>query len=302
MNEIIRDDEIDLRELFLVLWRRRALLILILFAALAVSLAVTFIPPREYTASAIISVSREDILTHSEMLKSTIIRNRLRPLAGNEMLEALSLTPLPQEKVPFIELRVRGADPLRVDKISDLWAVTYLDYLAEGRIKALEKSILSTQNNIISLKEEIKEQPEFITHRRAMGDESILMKMSENKDIWDTLKYNILITETPNPIVSDLRSDISSQRLRLKNLEESIERAELLRADLRALSARELAEMRVSAGGVQFESYAGLPRLVSRGLVKNIVLATALALFLGILLSFLAEFVSGALIDRVEKR
>ncbi len=287
----VESDEIDLRELFLVVWKRRGLILLLVIIISGLTAAFSLTRARLYTARARV-MAEEDIGTHRELLKSQAVMVRLEEKTGVDIFEDIEFDVERVQDTPILDLKVSSGDPETARSTADTWVNAYLRLTAERLIQEHNDDIKKLRDEIEGYERELAGQSETITLRKSITDEGVLMRLAEKEDIWDTLTGNIIIREEVNPIHNNLKSKVSGARTMINSLESGIRTLESFLESIGADDPETRRDIGMRVGDVRLASYSGRAEPEGRGAVRNTALALVLSLFIGILLAFFAEFIT----------
>jgi len=292
-KDVIKNDEVDLREVFMVLWNRKVFIILAVFVVTLLTAGLTVLTPPEYSSTAKIMVDGNEEM-HRDMLLSSQIMDRVKEKTGSGVKEETEFSVERVDNTSILNIITSGRRPEVLAEAADIWVNSYLIYKTERQISRNKEDLDVIKDEIEGYEEEIANHSPAITLSKSLVDDAVLMHFSEN-DIWEKIKDNVVVEQRINPVYRDLKNSIVKSRESKRALENRIKRLQEIHTLLKEADAREVLSAGIKIDDVQLNSYAGNPRRMSRNLARNIILALFGSFFAAVVLSFVLEFIKGAL-------
>ncbi|MGI9862082.1 Wzz/FepE/Etk N-terminal domain-containing protein [Moorella naiadis] len=127
------DDEIDLRELLLVLWRQRVLIAVVTLIAAVAAVLASLALPRVYRVEALIQMERLDNKQSVQSEGKEILESRALLTAALNQL-AVQADPLtfkatgqPVKDTDYLQFSLEGRDPAQLTKVADKIVALFID-------------------------------------------------------------------------------------------------------------------------------------------------------------------------------
>lgn len=242
-------EEISLREIIEVLWKGKAIIIVITITAILISGILSFfvISPKFEAKSLVRFQIDEEAYFNSvsETIQSDVTINKViklleldkRGYTINELRNAITVKPIQNSRV--IEIKVKGGDRTSITEIANLIA---FQIGARAEISDRSNEIITAQNELLKVNDRIHvanmelksaqdilaETPEKLVTTKSLSTEAFLQSIvaeSSNISSQDASALK-LVDEIINPVHTSLRQKISEIQLMLANLISSKENLE----------------------------------------------------------------------------
>lgn len=258
------DDEIDLREIFGVLIRRKTMIILVFLLSLVASAAISLMQPKTYQATAFVArpILGENLLSASRVIEHMTsdqnLANIMRKLDMKGSIGSFRNFVNVEEirSSGSLKIQAKAHSPQAAQRITERLVKNYLDFTSQ-RYKA-RKDLYEEKLN--TLKEhQARSQADVKTFEAMLQARASSQEVfSSDSVLKDIVLANVLSEHRPH--LARLKDQEISIRLILSNAQEP--------AVLRRLDSK----------------------LVSPKIKQNIALAGLLGLFFGVVFAFVADF------------
>ncbi len=261
MNEIIKDDEIDLREVFGVLKKRKVFIILLVAVCAALAALFTLMIPATYTATSATLTVMQEPAPHERLMTSYEVMNKIREKAGDEAVANSKFKSETDRQRETLIFAVTSPDPAVSVELSRLWAGIY----SEAYLSMKREEIESIKNRIRRMKKELENYPKYRSLREIQLEDL-------QYDRGGAREYASVVLEV-HPFYQAFESEIAREKVNLSYMR--------METDSFAMHVHEPAVLSQAKEN-------------PRPLARNILLAVVLSLFAAAVLIFIYEFLKGA--------
>ena len=260
----MHEDEIDLRELFMVLKRRRFFIIAFVAVVTASAVLYTLFKPATYTSRAQLQIEY-NTERHENLIQSPLVKKKMEKELGEEKLSSSTVDARIKEDTSFIDIKASSGDPNTARSLADSWIQAYASYI----IKLNQREIERLSNIVDSQQEEIEQYPKYRSMQKVLVDDYDLLGIGRRDDAWGDAEGKLLVEETLHPLYRELEKVIVRNQIKISRL----------KSEIKSL------EYQASLPGAAEEAVRD-----SRNLKRNLLLTLAFSLLLAVFLSFFLEF------------
>ncbi len=255
MNEIIKNDEIDLREVLRSLKKRKLFIILfVAICAVATALFTAFRPPT-YTATATLKIMW-DARGYEDFMSSTVVMDEIRQKAGDKAVDSSKFKAEVNNLEQALIFSVVSPDPSTAVDTARLWAESY----PQVYINLEKEKIENIKNKIQAMKKELENYPKYREYRE--------IKPSALEYYRDGVKQYASVVLEMHPFYRAFEDEIAKEKVKLSYIRIEVDHF---------------------AGQLNTPVAVSQAKQTHRPLLRNIILTAVLSFFAAVVLVLIYE-------------
>ena len=295
----IADDEIDLVELFLILWKRKWMIVIVTLLVTVTAAGISVIMPKVYAVTTILEPAKSLETTKDGEVVQRLVEN---PLAIRENIIGGSYDREISEKLS-INLGKMPEFKVTVPKNTDLVKITLESSDPEQAVQILQTLITRLTLNIeqkLDVKKQLLDndlktaQAELDSYPGQIGQVESLVRAIHNKiaELESAKKKNTLENKTDSMAILLYLNEIQNQQVFLNSLYQKV--AELKESQEKThLRIEELRIKQTSISGTNINKQPSVPeKPIKPKKILIVALAFVLGLMGSVMLAFIAEFMN----------
>lgn len=285
------DDEIDLVELFLILWKRKWMIVIVTLLFTVAAAGISLVMPKVYAVTAILEPGKDaegKVVENPEAIRENIIGGSY----DREISEKLRID---LDQIPEFKVTVpKNTDLVKItiESTSPDQAVEILNSLITKLTTNIEKKLDVKKQLLINDLMAAQAEKDLYPDQIAQNENLIKATKDKISELESARKKNVLGADNDSMAILLYLNEIQNQQVFLNSL---YQRASELKAgeDKTQLKIEELKIKQSSIAGTNINKYPSVPEKPIKP-KKTLIVALAFVLgFMGsIMLTFIAEFIN----------